>query len=67
MIVVQAIMTDCVIAADGYSYEKAAISNWLQDSNISPTTGRTLERKRLLPNTLLKSAIRAHCGLVVRS
>ena len=49
-------MTDCVIAADGLSYERAAITSWLQHSNASPVTGKLLPHTRLLPNVLLRSA-----------
>ena len=50
-------MVDCVIAADGFSYEREAITNWLQDSSVSPTTGQPLQHKRLVSNVLLRNAI----------
>ena len=50
-------MVDCVIAADGFSYEREAISSWLQHSTVSPTTGQPLQHSRLVPNVLLKNAI----------
>ena len=53
-------MTDCVIAADGLSYERAAITSWLQHSNASPVTGELLPHTRLVPNELLRSAIDMH-------
>lgn len=58
----QVTMVDCVIAADGMSYERGAISSWLQHSSASPVTGQTLPHKRLLPNVLLRAAISMHCG-----
>lgn len=50
-------MSDCVIAADGYSYERAAIISWLTSSNHSPVTGEELPNKRLSLNINLKIAI----------
>ena len=50
-------MVDCVIAADGVSYERAAITSWLQRSTASPVTGQLLLHKHLLPNITLRSAI----------
>ena len=50
-------MVDCVIAADGFSYEREAITSWLQRSNVSPTTGQPLQHSRLVPNVLLRNAI----------
>ena len=58
----QVTMTDCVIAADGMSYERDAITGWLQHSSVSPVTGQPLQHKRLLPNVLLRTAISMHCG-----
>ena len=51
-------MVDCVIAADGYSYERAAIASWLQHSMASPVTAQPLQHKRLVPNFLLKQAMK---------
>lgn len=43
-------MSDCVIVADGYSYERSPITSWLQDSSNSPMTGKPLLHNHLLPN-----------------
>ena len=56
----QTTMTDCVIAADGLSYERAAITSWLQHSNVSPITGKPLLHQRLVPNILLRNVIETH-------
>ena len=53
-------MIDCVIAADGYSYERTAIRKWLLDSDQSPVTGKALPHNSLLPNINLKSIISMH-------
>ena len=52
------IMTDPVSTADGFSYERAAITEWLRTKDTSPTTGATLESKKLIPNHSLRSIIR---------
>ena len=44
--------------ADGFTYERAAISKWLEDHNTSPKTGAPLEFKMLIPNQSLRSMIR---------
>ena len=51
-------MSDPVTAADGMTYERAAIEQWLRSSNKSPSTGAELSHKRLNPNQALKSIIR---------
>ena len=52
------IMTDPVSTADGFSYEREAITEWLRTKDTSPTTGATLESKKLIPNHSLRSIIR---------
>ena len=51
-------MTDPVTAADGMTYERAAIEQCLRGSNRSPVTGAELRHKILNPNQALKSIIR---------
>lgn len=46
-------MTDPVVAADGCTYERCHIVQWLETSDVSPTTGDRLAHKHLSPNTLL--------------
>ena len=45
-----------MVAADGITYEKAYISDWLyrQDKEISPVTGHRLAHRLLLPNDTLR-------------
>ena len=50
-------MVDPVIAADGHTYERAAIAAWLQQHHTSPVTGAPLPHPRLVPNLLIKNAI----------
>ncbi len=56
-------MVEPVIAADGHTYEKAAIETWLQQHSISPVTGDVLAHIRIVPNVLIKSAIGTNQGL----
>jgi len=58
--ITQDIMSDPVIAADGHSYERAAIARWLQSHETSPKTNQVLQNKHLLPNHGLKSLILQH-------
>lgn len=50
-------MLDPVIAADGFSYERAAIQDWLtRGRGTSPMTGEVLPHRTLVPNFALRSA-----------
>ena len=53
------IMTDPVSTADGFSYERTAITEWLRTKDTSPVTGATLESKLLFPNYSLRNIIRS--------
>ena len=53
------IMTDPVSTLDGFTYERAAITEWLRTKDTSPKTGATLESKALIPNHLVRSLLRA--------
>ena len=53
-------MVDPVIAADGHTYERTAIQDWLQGSSLSPVTKDKLSHTRLFPNVLVKSALAQH-------
>ncbi|KAL4589482.1 hypothetical protein LXL04_002389 [Taraxacum kok-saghyz] len=55
--IVQEVMDDPHIAADGFTYEHRAIKIWLERQNESPVTKRRLKHKTLTPNHTLKSAI----------
>lgn len=50
-------MLDPVVAADGHTYERAAIARWLQTSDKSPLTGSILPHKELVPNYGLLSSL----------
>lgn len=53
-------MTDPVLAADGYSYERSAIESWLAGHNTSPMTNGALPHRNLIPNHALRSSILEH-------
>ena len=53
----QETMIDPVIAADGYTYERAALQKWLQHSCLSPKLGCALAHSVYVPNVALKQII----------
>ena len=51
-------LTDPVVAADGYTYEKSAIEDYFNSGKtVSPITGNELTDKTLIPNKTLRSLI----------
>ena len=56
----QKIMTEPVIAADGHTYERAAVQDWLLHHKMSPVTGVSLAHTRLVPNVLIRSVLARH-------
>ena len=56
-------MTDPVTTADGFTYERRAISEWFRTKDTSPSTGATLAYKALVPNLSLRSIIRSFTEL----
>ena len=55
--VVQVMLVDPVIAADGHSYERAAFQEWLQHSTLSPVDNTPLKHTRLVSNQAIKNAL----------
>lgn len=55
--ILQDLMDDPYIAADGFTYEHRAIKAWLDRHNISPVTKLTFQHSILTPNHTLRSAI----------
>ena len=52
------LMREPVLAADGFTYDRHAISAWLaRGKTTSPTTGAPLAHTHLTPNHLVKSMI----------
>jgi len=54
------IMEHPVIAVDGLTYERSAISRWFADNNTSPLTNLPLEDLSLRPNQALRNLITEH-------
>jgi hypothetical protein len=50
------IMGDPVVLADGFSYERQAITEWMSSNRISPMTGTVVE-KTIIANTILRTLI----------
>ncbi|KAK7257810.1 hypothetical protein RIF29_32049 [Crotalaria pallida] len=58
--ILQEIMHDPQVAADGFTYEGAAISEWLENGHeTSPMTNLKLSHLHLTPNRALRLAIQA--------
>jgi hypothetical protein len=54
-----ATLTDPVVAADGHTYERACIEEWLLTHNTSPLTGATLINKTIVPNYTIRALLKA--------
>ena len=53
----QVVMIDPVVSADGYTYERGAIEQWLSSGHdTSPVTKLRLAHTQLTPNHTLRSA-----------
>lgn len=46
----QELLIDPVIAADGYTYERRALQDWLKQHTNSPVTGHPLSSTTVMPN-----------------
>ena len=51
------IMLKPYVAADGFTYEKWAINNWLKNNSVSPITGKIIG-KEIYPNNVIKIMIK---------
>ena len=54
------IMSDPVVAADGHTYERKAITEWIREHGISPKTKQLLSLELLFPNLAIKSQIETY-------
>jgi hypothetical protein len=50
-------MDDPCVAGDGYTYDRKAIEEWLEENDTSPMTNMPLPNKNLIPNYTLLSAV----------
>ena len=55
----QELLGEPVIAADGYTYEKRALQEWLKQHNNSPATGKPLQNVTMLPNFAIMAVLEA--------
>ncbi|KAK9824008.1 hypothetical protein WJX72_006929 [[Myrmecia] bisecta] len=55
--ITQVIFQDPVIAADGQTYERSAIEDWLQRNNTSPMLNTQLPHKKLSTNMQIKAIV----------
>ena len=55
--ITQMVMVHPVVAADGHTYERDAISDWLSTQSRSPLNGTQLQSLTLMPNHNLRSQI----------
>ncbi|XP_015059950.1 U-box domain-containing protein 34 [Solanum pennellii] len=55
--ILQEVMEDPQIAADGYTYEHRAIKLWFDRYSVSPMTKQRLQHKLVMPNHTLRLAI----------
>ena len=53
----QEVMSDPCVAADGYTYDRRAIEEWMEDHCTSPVTNLPLQNINLLPNHSVYEAI----------
>mmetsp|Transcript_53656 Transcript_53656/g.116997 ORF Transcript_53656/g.116997 Transcript_53656/m.116997 type:complete len:406 (+) Transcript_53656:470-1687(+) len=55
--ITQEIMEDPVVCADGHSYERSAITQWLLARETSPCTNTPLAHRNVVPNYALRNLI----------
>lgn len=48
-----------VVAADGFTYEREAITKWFETSTRSPTTNQELANLDLKPNYAIRSILQS--------
>ncbi len=53
----QTLMTDPVQAADGVTYDRRSISQWLLTNDTSPVLGERMQHSALQPNEPLRAYI----------
>ena len=60
-LMLQVLMFNPTIAADGHTYDRDAIETWLQCNNTSPVTGDRLLHLHLMPNVVIKNLSAEAC------
>lgn len=62
MVSVQEIFVDPVMAADGFTYERYAIEDWLRRKNTSPMTNAAMLNRNLISNHSLRGTVQLLFG-----
>lgn len=60
------LMTDPVLAADGVTYHRPAISEWMASQNVSPVLQTPLRHGGLVPNHAVKDAVLGYLRMQLR-
>ena len=63
LLLLQELLREPVIAADGYTYERHAFQEWLKQHNDSPVTGHPLQIAAMLPNFAIMAVVESNCLL----
>ena len=58
--ITQALMVDPVVTCDGNTYERTAITAWLEQQCLAPLTGEALRTREVFPNTFARIQIAAY-------
>ena len=59
--ITQELFVEPVLAEDGHTYERSAISRWFNTGNTrSPVTNEELEGKKLVPNHVIRKVVHHH-------
>ncbi len=53
------LFNDPVLAEDGYTYEREAITRWINEHGTSPRTKKYLRLNQLTPNNTIKNSVEA--------
>lgn len=61
-LMLQELLVDPVVAADGHTYERHEITEWLKTKDSSPMTNERMEHKYLIPNLALRAIMDAYFG-----
>ena len=56
-----------VVAADGQTYERKWIEEWLQSHDTSPVTNERLEHRVLVPNRSIRTQVREFLDACARA
>ena len=55
--ITQELMVDPIMCADGHSYDRRSIEEWLKSHDSSPVTNMRLPDRNIVPNHALRNSI----------